>query len=40
MAYLISGRTAFITFSVVAHGFMMFGIDQIEAKRRAAMAAE
>ena len=33
MAYLISGRTAFITFSVVAHGFMMFGIDQIEAKK-------
>lgn len=33
MAFLISGRTAFIGFSVVAHGFMMFGIDQIEAKK-------
>jgi protein TonB len=33
VAYLISGRTAFITFSLVAHGFMMFGIDQIEAKK-------
>ena len=33
MAFLISGRTAFIGFSVVAHGFMMFGIDQIDVKK-------
>jgi len=29
---LLSGRTTFIGFSVVAHGFMMFGIAHIEAK--------
>lgn len=33
MAYRFSGRSAFIGFSVVAHGFMMFGIDSIDAKK-------
>ncbi|MES1188320.1 MAG: TonB family protein [Myxococcales bacterium] len=33
MASLISGRTAFIGFSLVAHGFMVFGIDQIDVKK-------
>jgi periplasmic protein TonB len=33
VASLISGRTAFIGFSLVAHGFMMFGIDQIDVKK-------
>jgi len=33
VASLISGRSAFITFSLGAHAFMMFGIDQLEAKK-------
>ena len=33
MAYRFNGRSAFIGFSVVAHGFMMFGIDSIDAKK-------
>jgi periplasmic protein TonB len=33
VAFVISGRSAFIGFSLVAHGFMMFGIEQIEAKK-------
>ena len=33
MASPIGGRTAFIAFSVVAHGFMVLGVDQIDAKK-------
>ena len=39
MASLFGGRTAFIAFSVVAHGFMVLGIEQIDAKKSHAATA-
>lgn len=39
MASPIGGRTAFIAFSVVAHGFLVAGIDQIDVKKSHAATA-